>query len=409
MGPALSHRQKMLHTLKELDVQGRRTLVRVDFNVPLREGRVADDTRLRAALPTIRYLIDRGAKVILISHLGRPKGRVVPELKMDPVAERLSQLLGLPVKKLDDCIGKGVEAEIGKLRPGELILLENLRFHPGETANDPEFARQLARLADLFINDAFGTAHRAHASTLGVAQHLPAAAGLLLEREVERLSRLLNNPERPYWATVGGAKLKDKIRVLTDLMPRVDGFLIGGAVAFSFFRAQGLPVGRSLAEEELIPEAEKFLKDAQEQGKEVLLPEDVVVAAALAPHTQTQVVAKDQIPPDQMGLDIGPQTVEAFTSQIRKVKTLLWAGPLGAFETPPFGEGTFQIARALARSPGTYAIIGGGDTASAISASGVKVEEVENIYVSTGGGAALAFLGGRTLPALEALRADAEG
>jgi len=392
----------MLRTLKSLDLRGRRVLVRVDFNVPLKEGRVADDTRLRAALPTIQYLREKRAKVILMSHLGRPKGKPTPELRMDPIAGRLSELLGAPVRKLDDCIGEGVEDEVKRLKPGEVALLENLRFHPGETANDPEFSKKLARLGDLFINDAFGTAHRAHASTLGVAQHLPSAAGLLVEREVKALSRLLDGPGRPYWALVGGAKLKDKIWVLSDLLPRVDGFMIGGAVAFSFLRAQGLSVGKSLVDEELVPQAEKFLKEARSRGAQVLLPEDVVVADELSPNAKPRVVAAGEIPDGVMGLDIGPKTVERFAAKIKAAKTLLWAGPLGAFEAPPFSEGTFQIARVIAESPGTYAVIGGGDTAAAFKASGVK--EAGHIYVSTGGGATLAFLGGRELPALEALK-----
>jgi phosphoglycerate kinase len=393
----------MLRTLKDLGLQGRRVLVRVDFNVPLKEGRVADDTRLRAALPTIKYLQEKQARIILMSHLGRPKGKPVDGLRMDPVARRLAELLGMPVKKLDDCIGERIDEEIERLKPGEVVLLENLRFHPGETANDPEFSKKLARLGELFINDAFGTAHRAHASTFGVAQLLPSAAGLLLESEVKALRKLLEDPERPYWAMVGGAKLKDKIQVLSDLLSRVEGFMIGGAIAFSLLRAQGFPIGKSLIDEELIPEAEKFLKEAEAQSVEVLLPEDVVVAEELSPNAPTRVVTAAEIPEGSMGLDIGPRTVERFAAKIQGAKTLLWAGPLGAFETPPFGEGTFQIARAIARSPGTYAVIGGGDTASALNASGVK--DAENIYVSTGGGAALAFLGGRTLPALEVLEA----
>lgn len=364
---------------------------------------MADDTRLRAALPTIKYLQEKQARIILMSHLGRPKGKPVDGLRMDPVARRLAELLGMPVKKLDDCIGERIDEEIERLKPGEVVLLENLRFHPGETANDPEFSKKLARLGELFINDAFGTAHRAHASTFGVAQLLPSAAGLLLESEVKALRKLLEDPERPYWAMVGGAKLKDKIQVLSDLLSRVEGFMIGGAIAFSLLRAQGFPIGKSLIDEELIPEAEKFLKEAEAQSVEVLLPEDVVVAEELSPNAPTRVVTAAEIPEGSMGLDIGPRTVERFAAKIQGAKTLLWAGPLGAFETPPFGEGTFQIARAIARSPGTYAVIGGGDTASALNASGVK--DAENIYVSTGGGAALAFLGGRTLPALEVLEA----
>lgn len=376
--------------------------MRVDFNVPLQNGRVTDDTRIRAALPTIQYLVERQAKTFLMSHLGRPKGKVVEELRLDPVAQRLSELLRHPVEKLSDCIGPEVEAAVRGMQPGDVVLLENLRFHPGETANDPEFAQALARLGEIYVNDAFGTAHRKHASTYGVAQQLPAYAGLLVEREVQMLSRLLEGPERPYFAIVGGAKLSDKISVLDDLLSRVDGFLLGGGLVFTFFRAQGLNVGKSLVDEELIPEAQRFVEEAQSKGVEVLLPEDVVVAPELAPTLPTRVVRVQEIPNDQMGLDIGPRTIEAFKARIQEAKTLLWAGPLGAFETPPFERGTVEIARTIAGS-GAFAVIGGGDTAAALKAAGV---ESENIYVSTGGGAALAFVGGRRLPALEILRAD---
>ncbi len=391
-----------LRTVRDADVQHKRVLVRVDFNVPLRDGRVADDTRVRAALPTIQLLLERQAKVVLMSHLGRPKGQPVPELKMDPVARRLAELLGKPVRKLDDCVGPDVERTVGALQPGDVVLLENLRFHPGETENDPAFAEGLARLGELYVNDAFGTLHRRHASTYGVAQRLPAYAGLLVEREVQMLSRLRERPERPYYAIVGGAKLSDKIGVLRDLLPRVDGFLLGGGLVFTFFKAQGLEIGRSLVDESRLEEARTFLKDAEARGVDVVLPEDVVVAPELAPNPPTQVVSVREIPRDQMGLDIGPKTVEAFRSRIRGARTLLWAGPLGAFETPPFERGTVEVARAIAAS-GAFAVIGGGDTAAALKLAGV---EGGNLYVSTGGGAALAFVGGRELPALEPLRAD---
>jgi phosphoglycerate kinase len=308
------------------------------------------------------------------------------------------------VVKLNEPIGPVVEEAIRKMEPGGVVLLENLRFSPGETANDPEFAQALARLGEVFVNDAFGTLHRAHASTYGVAQHLPSAAGLLLQREVQTLSKLLDDPERPYWAVVGGAKLSDKIRVLKDLLPRVDGFMIGGAIAFGFLKVQGLPVGKSLVDEELIPEIQHVMGEAESQGVEIVLPQDVVVAPELKARTPTQIVQADQIPEDQSGFDIGPKTIEAFKERIQQSKSLLWAGPLGAFETPPFGEGTFQIARAIADSTETFAVIGGGETASALKAAGIG--ETKDIYISTGGGATLAFLGGQTLPALEVLKAD---
>jgi phosphoglycerate kinase len=390
-----------LRTLPDLDLLGRRVLVRVDFNVPLQQGHVADDTRIRAALPTLRYIRDRNAKAVLMSHLGRPKGRIVAELRLDPVAHSLSRLLHCPVAKLPETVGASVESAIQGMNTGDVVLLENLRFHPGEEANDPAFAQDLARLGDVFVNDAFGTVHRAHASTYGVAQQLPSAAGLLLAREVQMLSPLLDAPARPYWAMVGGTKLSDKIQVLRDLLPRVNGFLIGGGVAFTFLKAKELPVGKSIVDEKMISEVRRFLKEAQTQGVDVVLPEDVVVASERKTHVPTQVVQVDQIPQDWMGLDIGPKTIRAFQDCLKSVKTLVWAGPLGAFETPPFGEGTFQVARAIAQSPELYAVIGGGDTASALKADGIAAQ---NIYVSTGGGATLEFLGGRKLPALEVLR-----
>jgi phosphoglycerate kinase len=394
-----------LRTLQDIDVTGRHVLVRVDFNVPLKDDRVADDNRIRAALPTIRYLREHRAKIALMSHLGRPKGKVRDELRLDQVAERLSELLGAPVKKLNDCVGPDVEVAMAQLGPGDAILLENLRFHPGEEANDPAFAEQLARLGDIYVNDAFGTAHRAHASTVGVARLLPSAAGLLLEREVEMLGRLTHDPKRPYLAMVGGAKLSSKIKVLRDLLPRVDGFLLGGGIVFTLLRVQGLSVGRSLVDESLLPEAAMFLEGSRARGTAVELPRDVVVAPALEPNAPTQVASIDRIPEDQMGLDIGPETIEIFRSRIREARSLLWAGPLGAFEVSPFHQGTAQIARAIVESD-AFAVIGGGDTAAALKAVGI--EGAENIYVSTGGGAALAFVSGRTLPALEVLQTDRE-
>lgn len=394
-----------LRSLRDFDVEERRVLVRVDFNVPLKDGGVADDTRIRAALPTIRALRVHGARIVLMSHLGRPKGNPREELRLDPVAKRLSELLGAPVKKLHDCVGPDVEAAVSEMQPGGAVLLENLRFHPGEEANDPAFAERLARPGDLYVNDAFGTAHREHASTVGVARLLPSAAGLLLEREVEMLGRLTHDLKRPYLAMVGGAKLSGKIKVLRDLLPRVDGFLLGGGIAFTLLRARGLSVGRSLVDEALLPEAMRFFEEARARGTAVELPRDVVVAPALEPNAPTRIVPVDRIPEDQMGLDIGPETVEAFRSRIREARSLLWAGPLGAFEVPPFHEGTAQVARTIVESE-AFAVIGGGDTAAALTAVGI--EGAQNLYVSTGGGAALAFVSGRTLPALEVLRADGE-
>ncbi len=389
-----------LRTLKDVDAAEKRVLVRVDFNVPLQGGTITDDGRIRAALPTIQHLLGQRALVVLMSHLGRPKGKVVPELRMDPVARRLSELLDQPVQKLDDCVGPDVEKAVRAAGPGDVILLENLRFHAGEQQNDPEFAQALARLGDLYVNDAFGTAHRKHASTYGVARLLPAVAGFLVQKEVERLSRLREDPERPYYAIVGGAKLSDKIKVLRDLLPRVDGFLLGGGIAFTLLKAQGYAVGRSLVDAHLLPDAEAFLKEAESQGKVVELPRDVVVAPELVPNAPTQVVPVEEIPEDRMGLDIGPATVAAFQARVEEAKSLLWAGPLGAFETPPFHEGTRRVAEAIARSR-AFSVIGGGDTAAALKALGIALPE--NVHVSTGGGAALEFVSGKSLPGLEPL------
>ena len=389
-----------LRTLKDVDAAEKRVLVRVDFNVPLQGGTITDDGRIRAALPTIQHLLGQRALVVLMSHLGRPKGKVVPELRMDPVARRLSELLDQPVQKLDDCVGPDIEEAVRAAGPGDVILLENLRFHAGEQQNDPEFAQALARLGDLYVNDAFGTAHRKHASTYGVARLLPAVAGFLVQKEVERLSRLREDPERPYYAIVGGAKLSDKIKVLRDLLPRVDGFLLGGGIAFTLLKAQGYAVGRSLVDAHLLPDAEAFLKEAESQGKVVELPRDVVVAPELVPNAPTQVVPVEEIPEDRMGLDIGPATVAAFQARVEEAKSLLWAGPLGAFETPPFHEGTRRVAEAIARSR-AFSVIGGGDTAAALKALGIALPE--NVHVSTGGGAALEFVSGKSLPGLEPL------
>lgn len=396
--------QVMLRTLRDLPVEQRRVIVRVDFNVPLHHGRVADDSRIEAAIPTIRELIRRRAKIILISHLGRPKDEPADELRLTPVAERLAQLLKHPVKKLDVCIGSEVEAEINTMRPGDVLLLENLRFYPGEKKNDPMFVSALAELGDFYVDDAFGVVHRAHASTVGVAERLPSAAGLHLESEIDALDKVLKDPSRPYWVMVGGAKLSDKIGVLVDLLPHVNGFMLGGGIVFTFFKALGKSVGTSILDESLLSEAKDFLVAAQRQGVEVILPVDIVVAPKLEPKIRTRIVSMDAIPNDQQGLDIGPETVKLFKEKIQYAKTLLWSGPLGAFETPPFGTGTFQIAHAIAESPGTFALIGGGDTASALKNSGVT--QVKNMHISTGGGATLEYLTGKKLPALEVLQKE---
>jgi phosphoglycerate kinase len=390
----------MLRGLRDLEVEGKRVLVRVDFNVPLKGGKITDDRRIREALPTISYLIEHRAKTILASHLGRPEGKVVEELRLTPVAARLGELLGRPVRKLDDCIGPEVERAVAQMGPGEVVLLENLRFHEGEEANDPEFARALAALADLFVDDAFGTAHRKHASNYGVARLLPSAAGFLMEQEITNLSRLRDNPERPFLALIGGKKAEDKIGVLFDLLGKVDAFLIGGGVAFTLLKARGYEVGDSIVDEALLGKAEQFLAEAEHRGVTVVLPQDVRIAERFDPKAPARVVPVRAIPKGWIGLDIGPATAEEFGRRVRGAKTVLWTGPLGAFELPQFAEGTRAVAQALAKAP-AFSVIGGGETAEAIEGLGLAKEMG---YISTGGGAMLHFLRGEELPAVEPLR-----
>ncbi|RLC64008.1 MAG: phosphoglycerate kinase [Chloroflexi bacterium] len=383
-------------TIRDVDVRGKRVLVRVDFNVPLKEGTVADDMRIRAALPTIQYLLDHEAAVILMSHLGRPKGKVVSELRMDPVAERLAELLGRPVKKLDDCVGPEVEAAVEAMRPGDVILLENTRFHPEERANDPEFARQLAGLAEIFVNDAFGSAHRAHASTEGVTHYLPAVAGFLMEKELEFLGRATENPEHPYVAILGGAKISDKIGVIENLLTKCDRLLIGGGMANTFFKAMGFEVGDSLVEDEAVETAGALIKQA---GGVLVLPVDVVIADAFDNEANTRVVAPNEVTPGWRILDIGPKTVSTFESALGGAKTVVWNGPMGVFEMPNFAQGTFAVARLLAHLD-AVTIIGGGDSAAAVRQAGVADKMT---HVSTGGGASLEFLEGKVLPGVAVL------
>jgi phosphoglycerate kinase len=388
-------------TVRDVEVAGRRVLVRVDFNVPLDEhGRVADDRRIRESLPTVRYLLEQGAAVVLMSHLGRPGGRVVEELRMAPVGERLAQLLGRPVRVLPDCVGPEVEAVVARLQPGEVALLENLRFHPGEEANDPDFAAALARLGDLYVNDAFGTAHRAHASTVGVAAHLPAVAGLLMEKEIRYLSRLLESREHPFVAVLGGKKVSDKIGVLRNLLERVDAVLVGGGMAYTFLRSQGYRVGRSLVEEDKVELARELIERARARGVQLWLPEDVVVAERPSPEVPRRVVPAGEIPEGWMGLDIGPRTAERFAGVIQGARLVVWNGPMGVFELEPFAAGTRAVAEAVARCPGTT-VVGGGDTAAAVERFGL-LERFD--HVSTGGGASLEFLEGRELPGIRVLQ-----
>lgn len=389
-----------LRTVRDADVQGKRVLVRVDFNVPIESGKVLDDWRLRATLPTIRYLTERGAKVILLSHLGRPKGKRDEQFSLRPVAQRLSELLGQPVQFADDCVGEVAEQTVARLQAGEVLLLENLRFHAGEEANDDSFAQQLARLGDVFVNDAFGAAHRAHASVHAITKFLPSYAGLLMEREVTHLSRLLEAPEKPFVAVLGGAKVSDKIGVIRNLLTKVDALLIGGAMAFTFLKAQGYETGKSLVEADKLDLANALLGEAREKGVELVLPVDVAVAESDAEDAATQVVPVTAIPADKAGYDIGPETANLFAERIRTAKTVLWNGPMGRFERTPFKAGTKAIAEALAQCSGTT-VVGGGETAAAAFEFGIADKVT---HVSTGGGAALELLEGRELPGIAVLK-----
>lgn len=383
-------------TIRDTDVKGKRVLVRVDFNVPLDDGKVADDTRIRAALPTIQYLIEQGARVILMSHLGRPKGKVREELRLTPVAERLAELLDRPVAMAVDCVGEEVEAAVDRLRPGDVLLLENLRFYPGEEANDPEFVSRLASLGEVYVNDAFGTAHRAHASTEGVAHRLPAVAGFLMEKELNFLSKALENPEQPFVAILGGAKISDKIGVVDNLLGKVDALLIGGGMANTFLKAQGYQVGQSLVEEESLPLAQELLDKV---GRKLVLPVDVVVADKFDAEAQSKIVGVEEVPPEWRILDIGPATVERFAQELYTAKTVVWNGTMGVAEFPQFAAGTQAIIEMLAESQATT-IVGGGETTAAVQQAGL-VEKMT--HVSTGGGASLEFLEGKTLPGVAAL------
>ncbi len=386
----------MKKTVRDVDVKGKRVLLRVDFNVPLQEGTITDDQRIRAALPTINYLLGGGATVIAMSHLGRPKGKVVEALRLTPVAARLADLLDRPVTKLDDCIGRGVEQAVDAAQPGDLILLENVRFHPEEKDNDTGFARQLAALADVYVNDAFGAAHRADASVVGVAQYLPAVAGFLLEKELIALGGALENPAQPFVAILGGAKISGKIEVIENLLPKVEKLIIGGGMANTFFKAQGYPVGDSLVEDDALEIARQTLDKG---GKKIVLPVDVVVADAFDAGADSKVVGIDEVPDGWRIMDIGPKTLALFGDVLRPARTVVWNGPVGVFEFARFAEGTFALARQLAELDATT-IIGGGDSAAAIEQAGLAGKMS---HISTGGGASLEFLAGKTLPGVAAL------
>lgn len=391
-----------LRRLQDYKVQDQRVLVRVDFNVPLdkKTGAISDDRRIRATLPTIQWLVKGGAKVILMSHLGRPNGQVVEKLSMRLIGIRLGELLGCQVLYATDCVGESAEGMVVALTPGEVLLLENLRFYSEEEANDPLFAKRLACLGDLYVDDAFGTAHRAHASTEGVAHFLPSCAGFLMQNEIDYLSKALENPSKPFLAITGGAKVSDKLKLLGNLMDKVEMMLIGGGMAYTFLKAQGLEIGTSICENGLLEEAQQILAVAETKGVELLLPVDLVVASGLELGSPFQTVTVEQIPVGMGGVDIGPKTRALFADRIRQAKTVVWNGPVGVFEIPPFDAGTRAVAEAIAESQ-AISIVGGGDTAAAVEKFGLA-ERMS--HVSTGGGASLEFLEGRTLPGVEILK-----
>ncbi len=391
--------------VNDLAVEGRRVLTRVDFNVPLNDrGEITDDTRIRSALPTVRHIVDAGGKAVLASHLGRPKGELVDAMRLRPVAARLAELLGLGVTMAPDCVGDTAEGLVARMGNGDVLLLENLRFHRGETKNEPDFAFRLARMGDVYVDDAFGTAHRAHASTVGVTAHFEERAmGFLMENELRHLAQATESPEPPYVTILGGAKVSDKIGVIENLLPKVDTFLVGGGMAFTFLKAQGFAVGDSLLEEDRLETARAILEAARDAGKVITLPVDLVAAEDVEEGAASRVVSiEDGVPAGWKGVDIGPRTIEAFAAVVRDAKTIVWNGPLGVFEIEPFAEGTNAIAEAVAESTdaGATSIIGGGDSAAAIAKAGVADRLT---HISTGGGASLMFLEGRPLPGVEAL------
>lgn len=386
-------------TMKDIDVKGQRVFVRVDFNVPMADGAITDETRIRAAIPTIEYLVEQGAKVILASHLGRPKGEVKEDMRLTAVGIRLAELMGKPVTKLDESIGQAVEEAVANMQDGDILLLENVRFHAGEEKNDPTLAQQFAQLADIYVNDAFGAAHRAHASTEGIAKHIPAVSGFLMQKELDVLGKALSNPEHPFTAIIGGAKVKDKIGVIESLLEKVDHLIIGGGLSFTFIKAQGHDIGKSLLEEDKIELAKSFIENAKAKGVQLHMPVDAVVANEFSQDAETQIVDVDAIPADWMGLDIGPKTAANYAEVIKNSKLIIWNGPMGVFEMDKFANGTKTVADAMATTAG-YTVIGGGDSAAAVE----KFEVADKMdHISTGGGASLELMEGKELPGIVAL------
>jgi len=387
-------------SLRDIDVKGKRVFCRVDFNVPMKDGKVTDETRIRAALPTVQYLSEQGAKVILASHLGRPKGEVVEELRLNAVAQRLSDLLGKDVVKTDEAYGAEVTQAIEGLEEGGVLLLENVRFYAGEEKNDPELAKNFADLADVYVNDAFGAAHRAHASTEGIAKYIPAVAGFLMEKELEVLGKALSNPDRPFTAIIGGAKVKDKIGVIENLLDKVDNLIIGGGLAYTFVKALGHEVGLSLLEEDKIDLAKSYMEKAKEKGVNFYMPVDVTVADDFSDDANKKVVSIEEIPSDWEALDIGPKTQQIYSDVIASSKLVIWNGPMGVFEIESFAKGTKAVGQALADAKDTYSVIGGGDSAAAVEKFGLADQMS---HISTGGGASLEFMEGKELPGVLAL------
>ncbi|WP_369901907.1 phosphoglycerate kinase [Bacillus manliponensis] len=387
-------------SIRDVDLKGKRVFCRVDFNVPMKEGKITDETRIRAALPTIQYLIENGAKVILASHLGRPKGQVVEELRLTPVAKRLAELLGKDVKKADEAFGPAVQEMVAAMNEGDVLVVENVRFYAGEEKNDAELAKEFAALADIFVNDAFGAAHRAHASTAGIADHLPAVSGLLMEKELEVLGKALSNPDRPFTAIIGGAKVKDKIGVIRHLLDKVDNLIIGGGLAYTFVKALGHEIGLSLCEDDKLDLAKEFMELAKEKGVNFYMPVDVVITEEFSETATTKIVDIDSMPVGWEGVDIGPKTREIYADVIKNSKLVVWNGPMGVFEMTPFANGTKAVAQALADAEDTYSVIGGGDSAAAAEKFGLADKMS---HISTGGGASLEFMEGKELPGVVCL------